>query len=162
MLEKRKDLQKQVHVPAFCSKYKRATLRTWKTSTKRSKGAEGLHDTIESTSNAFLEDTEIVSAYHAASAAAYRVPRSWQSLDLLLQVVPFLYVLWKQPKTLDAPSNLWKPLKAPEPAAPKPENALEPAKKQFFLHGIVHNKNRPGHSLHEKNWHSRAPRLEAF
>ena len=27
-----------------------------------------------------------------------------------------------------------------------------------FLHGIVRNKNRPGHSLHEKNWHSRAPK----
>lgn len=75
--------------PPFCSKHKKATLRTWKTSTKRSKGAEGLHDTIESTSNAFLEDTEMVSASHAASAAAYRVPRSWQSWDLLLQVVPF-------------------------------------------------------------------------
>ena len=71
MLEKQKDLQKQVDVPAFCSKYKKATFRTWKTSTKRSKWAERIHDTIESTSNAFLEDTEIVSASQAASSGIY-------------------------------------------------------------------------------------------
>ena len=71
MLAKQKDLQKQVDVPAFCSKYKKATFRTWKTSTKRSKWAERLHDTIESTSNVFLEDTEIVSASQAASAGIY-------------------------------------------------------------------------------------------
>ena len=52
-------------------------------------GGRGASRHIENTSNAFLEDTEIVSASHAASAAAYRVPRSWQSWDLLLQVVPF-------------------------------------------------------------------------
>ena len=71
MLEKQKDLQKQVDVLAFCSKYKKATFRTWKTSTKQSKWAERIHDTIESTSNAFLEDTEIVSASQAASSGIY-------------------------------------------------------------------------------------------
>ena len=132
MLEKQKDLQKQVDVPPILLE----------TQESHFEDVEDLDEAVEGGRGASRHHRKHQQRLFGRHRNGFRLPccvgcgiQSSEILAVMGSIATgctFLYVLWKHSKTLDAPSNLWKPLKAPEPAAPKPEKAFEPAKKQFF------------------------------
>ena len=85
-------------------------------------GGKGLLDTLESTSNAFVEDTEkIVSASNAAKAAGYRALEILATLGFVSFACFLAFVAFRRPKTHETASNLGE-------KEPAPSNTPDPPK----------------------------------
>ena len=85
-------------------------------------GGKGLLNTLESTSNAFVEDTEkIVTASNAAMAAGYRALEILAMLGSVSLAGFLVFLAFQRPKTQETPSNLLE-------KEPAPSNTSDPPK----------------------------------